>query len=546
MSFQNFKDSARNFAWASLAPYLLIIGILSTFIALIAYLIRGSVDVYVYLPLLIGIVGILSFALLDPDRIQHWMGSRQARFGTSMVIMSVALVGIVVAVNYIVYQESTRTTLWVDLTESKANTLSPETIRTLHTLTDPITIRAYYSADNSTWDTVRGELDKFVSNSHGKISYQKIDPNANPVLAHQDGVTRDAVLVMSVQTRTQLVTDGTSEQQITSAILRLANPGEHKVLFLIGHGEATIAGTTDTDISKIVTSLTNKGYTVGTLDLTQEKTVPDGTDAIVIAGPKKPLQDFEVTAIQDYLKTGGGLVLTENPYFITQMDPTKDTLAQFLQTEYGVTFQNDIIIDLADRNVMSPSPTAYGSSPITTLIPSSMGSVFPTAISLLIAQPAGKGLVQDALVTLDAPNNQAWGENNLSEVGNVNVIAQSTTAKYDKDADFASPLNIAVTVENTTGPTSSTRIVVFGDEDFSENIYVGQGANSDLMLNSVDWAAHQDQLISLTPNTASYRFISVPSTPWVMNAILLASTLLLPGSFMVLGGLVWYNRRKHR
>jgi len=546
MSFQNFKDSARNFAWASLAPYSLIIGILSTFLALIAYLVRGAVDVYTYLPLLIGIVGILSFALLDPDRIQHWMGSRQARFGTNMVIMSVALVGIVVAINYILYQESTRTTLWVDLTENKANTLSPETLRTLHTLNDPIKIRAYYSADNTTWASVKDVLDKYVSDSRGKISYEKIDPNANPILAHQDGVTRDAVLVMVVQTRTQLVTDGTSEQQITSAILRLINPGEHKVLFLTGHGEATIAGTADTDINKIVSSLTNKGYTVDSLDLTQQKTVPDGTAAVVIAGPKKPLQDFELTAIQDYLKKGGGLILTENPYFLTQMDPTKDILAQYLNSEYGIAFQNDIIIDLADRNVMSPSPTAYGGSPITTLIPTSMGSVFPTAISLVISQPNGKNLSQTALVTLDAPNNQAWGENNLSEVGNVNVIAQSTTAKYDKDADFASPLNIAVTVEDTSNLSSSTRIVVFGDEDFSENIYAGQGANSDLMLNSIDWAAHQDQLINLTPKDVAYRIISVPSGSWVMNAILLASVILLPGSFMVLGGLVWYNRRKHR
>ncbi len=87
-------------------------------------------------------------------------------------------------------------------------------------------------------------------------------------------------------------------------------------------------------------------------------------------------------------------------------------------------------------------------------------------------------------------------------MGNVNVIAQSTTAKYDKDADFASPLNIAVTVEDTN-VNVPTRIVVFGDEDFAENIYVGQGANSDLMLNSIDWVAHQDTLINLTPKDSS-------------------------------------------
>ena len=545
MSFQNLKDSARKFEWVSIAPYLLGIGIVSVFVALIAYLVRGTLDVYTYLPLLIGIVGILAFALLDPDRIQHWMGGRQARFGTSVVIMSIALVGIVVAVNYIVYQEGNRTTLWVDLTENQKNTLSAETIRTLHTLTDTIKIRAYYSADNTTWDTVRAELDKYTEASHGKISYVKTDPNANPVAARQDGVTRDAVLVLVVQNRTQLVTDGTSETQLTSAILRLINPGEHKVLFLTGHGEATTAGTGDTDINKIVSSLTNKGYTVDTLDLTQQKTVPDGTDAIVIAGPKKPLQDFELTAIKDYLAKGGGLILAENPYFITQMDSTKDILAQYLQTQFGITLQNDIIIDLADRNVMAPSPTGYGSSSITSLIPSSMGSIFPTALSVQIAQPAGQNLTQTPLVTLDATNNQVWGETSLTEIGNVNVIAQSTSAKYDKDADIASPLNIAVTVEDTN-INAPTRIVVFGGEDFAENIYVGQGANSDLMINSVDWVSHQDTLISLTPKDTSYRYIDVSSQAWVMHAIMLASVILLPASFMLLGGLVWYNRRKHR
>jgi ABC-type uncharacterized transport system involved in gliding motility auxiliary subunit len=542
MSFQNFKDSARNFNWASLAPSLLIIGILSAFIALIAYLVRGSVDIYTYLPLLIGIVGILAFALLDPDRIQRWMGGRQARFGTNMVIMSVAMVGIVVAINYIVYQASARTTLWVDLTETKKNSLSAETIRTLHTLPDPIKIRAYFSPENTTWDATRVLLEKYIAGSGGKISYEKIDPNSQPILAKQDGVTKDAVLILALQSQTQLVSNP-AEAEITTAILRLLNPGEHSVLFLTGHGEATIDGAADTDISNIVSSLKNKSYTVDTLDLTQQKTVPDGTQVLVIAGPKQPLQDFELTAIQDYLKKGGGLILMQNPYFLTQMDPTKDILAGYLQKEFGIGFQNDIIIDTAVQNVMSPFSHAYGTHTITARIAPSLNSVFPTAISLTYSQPAGKNLQQTALVTLDALNNQVWGENNISEVGNVNVIAHSTTAKYDKDADFASPLNIAVSAED---PATSTRVIVFGDEDFAENIYVKNGANSDLLLNTIDWASHQENLISLTPKDTSFRFISLPKDAWVTNAILLAATLLLPGSFIVLGGLVWYNRRKHR
>jgi ABC-type uncharacterized transport system involved in gliding motility auxiliary subunit len=104
-------------------------------------------------------------------------------------------------------------------------------------------------------------------------------------------------------------------------------------------------------------------------------------------------------------------------------------------------------------------------------------------------------------------------------------------------------LNIAVSVEDVS---TKSRVIVFGDEDFAENIYVKNGANSDLLLNTIDWAAYQENLIALTPKDTSFRFISLPTGAWVTNAILLAATLLLPGSFLVLGGLVWYNRRKHR
>ena len=92
---------------------------------------------------------------------QTWMGSRQAKYGTNLLITSLALVAIVVVVNYIVYQAATQTKLWVDLTESKSNSLSDETIRTLHTLAEPIEIRAWFGPENTTWDGAKALLDKY-------------------------------------------------------------------------------------------------------------------------------------------------------------------------------------------------------------------------------------------------------------------------------------------------------------------------------------------------------------------------------------------------
>jgi ABC-type uncharacterized transport system involved in gliding motility auxiliary subunit len=545
MSFQKMKDSVQDFNWASTAPWLLLFGIVGLVGALVAYLVRQAVDVYVYVPLLVGVVGILAFAFVDPERIQAWLGSRQARYGTNLAITSISLVAIVVVVNYIVYQASTQTKLSVDLTENKANSLSPETIRTLRTLTAPVEVRAWFSPENSGWDAAMKLLDKYVADARGELTYKKIDPDANPVQAKEDGVSKDGTLILVMGDQKQVVTNP-AESEITTAILKLMNPGEHKVFFLTGHGEAGIDDTQNTGISTLVGTLRSKNYTVESLNLTQEKTVPEGSSILVIAGPKSPILDFELTAIKDYLAKGGGLIVLQNPYAVTQMDPTQDLLAAYLKNDWGISYQNDIIIDLINRYVLNPFASTYvAESPITQRIPANLISVFPTAMSLLTETPTGKDFMPLAFIKIEAGNNQVWGETDLASVGLISFLSESKTATFNKELDIPSPLTIAASSEDAA---TSTRVVVFGDEDFAENqiINQGAGANSDLIVNAVDWASGQEKLITLTPKDQSYSFISLPQDAWVMNAIVLTSACLLPGSFILLYGIVWYNRRKHR
>jgi ABC-type uncharacterized transport system involved in gliding motility auxiliary subunit len=545
MSFEKMKDSAKDFKWGSVAPYLLGIGIICLVGALVAYLVRGAFDPYTYIPLLIGVVGVLSFAFLDPDRVQSWIGSRQARYGTNLAITALSLTAIVVLVNYIIYRASSETNLWVDLTEKQTNTLKPETIRTLHTLQDPIEIRAYFTASNNSWETAMTLLDKYVGEAHGLITYEKIDPEAEPLLARADDVTRDGTLVLALGTQKEPVTT-VSENEITTAIYRLMNPGEHRIFFLTGHGEAAIGGTDDSGISTLVGLLRAKNYTVETLDLTKEAKVPEGTQVLVIAGPKQPLQDVELTAVKDYLKAGGGLILLQNPYAVTQMDPSKDVLAQYLRTDWGITLRNDIVVDLLNQYVLIPFTSTYPTeSPITSRIPSNRQSVFPTAMSIQSDTPEDKIFTPIPFVQIAASFERVWGETDLTSVGEINLLAEAKSAVYDKEKDNSAPLDIAVSAEDTS---ISSRVVVFGDEDFAENQMVnyGSGVNGDLIVNAVDWASQQENLISLTPEDTTYRYIEIPEDAWVLNAIVLTSTCLLPGSFVLMYGIVWYNRRKHK
>jgi ABC-type uncharacterized transport system involved in gliding motility auxiliary subunit len=537
---QKLKEAFRSFQWSSLAPFVLLIGIVSLFVAAIMFLIRGqtSFEAYTAVPLIIGVLGILLFGLLDPERLQHWLGSRQMRYGLNVVIMTVALVGILVVVNYIVYQEAGRRTLWVDLTEGKSNSLAPETLRTLEVLTQPVEVRAYFSASNYSWDSTLVLLDKYKSASGGKLTYQKIDPNANPIMAQNDKVTADATLVLASGKHTELVST-LSEQQITTALIKLENPGENKVFFLTGHEEASLTATGDGDISQVNTALQAKSYQTETLDLRQTGTVPQDAKALIIAGPKQPLLANELAAVKTYLKGGGSLILLENPYPLTQMTPENDVLAQYLAADWGVVFQNDIVIDMVSGVPLITIASGRAPSSITSTISSYL--LFPSAQSLTLTPDSAGALTQTRLITVGDMGQGTWGETNFNELGDMQ-IAQTTGATYEAATDIAAPLVVATTIENTG---TNARVVVVGDEDFAENKFVTMYANRDLLTNAIDWATRQEKLINLTPQKTTDRIL-LPPEMWVKNAITITAAVLLPGSFLVVGLIVWYFRRRHK
>jgi ABC-type uncharacterized transport system involved in gliding motility auxiliary subunit len=84
---------------------------------------------------------------------------------------------------------------------------------------------------------------------------------------------------------------------------------------------------------------------------------------------------------------------------------------------------------------------------------------------------------------------------------------------------------------------------VYGDSDFATNTYYGFYGNSELIVNSIDWAAKEENLISLTSKTAIQRTLVQPKT-YTMGVILLGSLIILPGIVLVGGVGMWVARRR--
>lgn len=519
---QAFAD----FDWRILAPYTLALGVVLLVLAGGYYFVRRLFDGYVYAGLVIGVVALLVSALLDPGRVARWLGSRQARYGSNVLLMSLAFVGIVVVLNFLSYRHNAR---W-DLTENKQFTLAPETLQTLETLPEAAEARAYYTARTG---TSRDELQRMLAQYHEaspEFTFRMIDPETDPAAATGDSVTRDGTLVVAMGTRSESISYPT-EQDITAALVRLSNPGSRKVYFLTGHGEADPAATDDVAVRKASDMLATQNYTTATLNLLVEKAVPNDALALVIAGPDKALAASEVEAISAYLAKGGGLVAMIEPSLMTHFAGAPDELSAYLARDWGVTLRDDVVVDTASQNAFNAIAAQYAESPIVEKLFRTV-TIFPTARSIELSMPEGKTLTQTALVLTGS---SSWGETNLESITNKQVA-------FDAATDHPGPAVIAATVEQAS---PRARLVVFGDSDFGRNANFDAYGNGDILVNAINWAARQDALINLTPKTQTSRIITPPSTV-AINLIMLGTICLLPGAFVAAGAIVWFSRRRHK
>jgi ABC-type uncharacterized transport system involved in gliding motility auxiliary subunit len=102
------------------------------------------------------------------------------------------------------------------------------------------------------------------------------------------------------------------------------------------------------------------------------------------------------------------------------------------------------------------------------------------------------------------------------------------------------PISIAVAAENFE---SEGRVVVFGDADFVTDGNFFAYANGDIFVNSVDWAAGKEEIISLTPKNNTQRVL-VPPQKTIMNLIFLVVVILMPALGLIGGVIVWTQKRR--
>jgi len=509
------------------APVGLYVALLALLTAGGLFIVFKSFNLAVQISLGVAVLGVASFIIIDTDRALKALTGRQARYGSNAVVLSLAVIGVVVVVNYLAIKNPVR---W-DLTQDKVFTLSSETINIFQSLKQPVMAQAFFTSRTPS-DAAQKLLESYKLNSNGKFDYKFLDPEADIAAARAANITRDGTIVIFLGNQKEQVLNA-DEQSIDSAIIRLNNPGQRVLYFLTGHGEYDPNGSGPYSYTQLRTMLENKNYQVKSLNLLENPKIPDDALSIIIAGPKKPLSDQEVNLIKDYLAKGHSIVdLSDSPFINvpSNTDPATiiDPMLPYLETTWGINLTNDIIIDPNSNNPYVAVAGSYGSSPITNSL-HNMAAVFPTARS--VAQGAIPSDVSQRLLASTSPS--AWGETDYQSIINKNASA-------NQGKDVMGPVPLAIASMNTT---TNSRLVVIGDAVFGTDQYLSLYANSDFLINSIDWAASQENLINLTPKAPIQRLL-VPPGIMSQGLIMLGSIFIIPGLVIAIGITVWIQRKR--
>jgi ABC-type uncharacterized transport system involved in gliding motility auxiliary subunit len=219
----------------------------------------------------------------------------------------------------------------------------------------------------------------------------------------------------------------------------------------------------------------------------------------------------------------------EDPTPVTQFGEENDSLADMLDEDWGIGFNNDVIIDLQSTEpTFAVSMIPYGSHAITTGM-NNIVSIYPFSRSLNTTNSL-EGVTITPLVTT---GQNSWGETDFDS------LTQNAQVRLDDD-ESVGPLTLAVAAENST---TNGRLVVFGNSTFAVDQMIDAYGNGSMLVNSVDWSAEKENLVNITPKNTTERTFNVPSQlHWIL--ILLSSIFIIPG-LVVLGGVsAWLARRR--
>ena len=487
--------------------------------------------------LAITVLNTILLGVSERKNLLRALKTRSAVHGTNSLVLVVIFLGILVFINLIAFRHNQQ----FDFTESGFYTLSPQTKKIIASLPREVRLTAFFQIDSPEKKLFQDRMQSILESSD-KVSLSFIDPDKNPAITKQYGITTYGTVVLESGKKESKTRDP-NEATLINGILKVTKDEQKVIRFLEGHGEKRIDDFENQGFSTVKGALEKDGFKVEKLLLLQSGEIPDDTELFIIPGPEKPILPEEQELIQGYLDKGGSVLLLLDPQ-------SKAGIENFLK-QWGIDTPDSFVIDpmskLFGGDYAAPVVSQYVAHKITS------DFVLPTIFPLLRTVTAIKSASADTTEFLLTGAN-SWGETNLD-------VLKEGKSKFDEKSDIKGPVSVAVisTREVSTEGTKKTEknnksdatanlknikkahLTVIGDSDFAGNQYFNFSGNGDLFLNIASFLAEEENLISIRPKERKNSPLSLTSD---QGMLILMLGLLTPSFVIFIGVRTWWRRRR--
>ena len=486
---------------------------------------------------------------------------RVAKSGSYILAVSVVVVAIVIALNFVVSKLPTKNTE-LDITEKQLYTIGETTEAIVADLSDDVTMY-YLVEDGKESPTVEKMLDSYAVLSD-RLTLKKVDPAVNPNFASQyttDSVSSGSVIFTS-EKRSTVVDSGDlykysvdgygemsydefsqyyqyasyygstpsytavfyGEQAFTSAINYVTTDNIPSLYYTTGHGEKELD-------SKYAEYVSAENYNYQPLSLLSED-IPDDAEAILINVVTSDLSADETAKLEEYVKNGGDVVvISEFSTFTAEKLPN---IAKLLET-FGMKAAEGLVLE-GDSRYCLPSYPAYYILPIIGEDSeySPVSRLASTNINVFMPYAHG-------IVSTEAENVEVTEILHTSDSAFIKTELNENTDFFNKeDGDVEGRFAVAAAAQYTDGG----RVVWYSSDaivDPNADQYVG-GGNSSLFIATLNMMAGKTETISIIGKNVSVSPLTV--TEASVKFWRIALEVVLPIVILAAGFTVWTVRRR--
>lgn len=464
--------------------------------------------------------------------------SKNIRKGSYSLGISVVVLAIAVVFNLVVGKLPAQYRN-VDLSQTKLSTIGDTTKELVSALDQDVTIYQIVESGKEN-ETIQKLLERYAGlSSHVKV--ETMDPVLHPNFVSEyteDDLADNSLIVVgekrnkvipyadmfestvNYQTYQYETTGFDGEGQVTSAISYVTTDSLPIMYTITGHEEGDMTEDMKSAIEK-------ENIEMKDLNLLTEESVPDDADCVMLFSPQNDLSEEEADKLITYMENGGKAVIITS-YLNKEMPNLQKVL-----NNYGIGTMEGVVLEADGQHYISGNPTYLvpnigSSDALGDLSKANSYVLMPVAQAVEKLEDKRDSVTIESLLT-------------TSDSAYVKTNVNGTLEKEDGDAEGPFDVGVAVTESVDNGETKL--IYLTSANLFSQQVdAMVSGNNVKLLANSVSWMCDQEQSVSIPSKSTQISYLTVTAASARMWGMVTIG--LLPVLCLVLGGGIWFKRRK--